>query len=168
MCNLRQPLLSILGLSRIPGMGWDVAHQWSWCWQGGRRELEVTPGGSEPSHPRGCRTAGSPPRAAVTLPVTSAPLSTRDVQLGIVPTWPGGALSTSKRAAPHAVRSSWLLGAPRPLSKGYLSLVNQHTQLMWGWGKVSPGDWVGHDQDARGWMVGCSSFPALFSIQLVI
>lgn len=81
----------------------------------------------------------------MTPPVVSAPPSACDGQLGIAPTWLEGALSTSKTAAPQAVSSSWLLGAPRPLSTGHLTLVNQHTKLMWGQGKVSPGDWGGHD-----------------------
>lgn len=165
MCNSGQLLLSSLGLSR-DGMGCCMpvvlvlAGREEGAWGHTR--------GSLLSHPRGCRAAGPPPRAAVTLSVVLAPLIPSgislacDGQFGIAFTWREGALSSPKRAAPEAVRSSWLLGAPRPLSKGHVNLDNQHTQLMWGWGKVSSGHWGGHDGDAGGWDGGMQLPPCSF------
>lgn len=168
MCNFGQPLLSSSGLSRIPGMGWDGMGYDGMLHTGGFGAGREG-GGSLGSHqgvtalpPQGVQGCWAPPRAAVTLPVASAPLSACDVQLGFALTWLEGALSTPKRAAPQAVKSSWLLGAPRPLSKGHLSLVKQYTQLMWGWGKVSPADWEGHERDDRGWDGGMLLPPCSF------
>lgn len=76
---------------------------------------------------QGVQGCWAPSKSCCDPALVSASLSACDVQFGIAPTWLEGALSTPKRAVPKAVRSSWLLGAPRPLSKGHLSLVNQYT-----------------------------------------